>query len=149
MVDFNIGKGVYIWQPGSIERGDPQKIVARLQMAGVHSAALKICDGLNVYKRLEPLIQALRDQNIRVIGWGYSYLRWFPKTEAQIVINACTRYSPDFYLIDVEHEVERNYNGAQQFMDTLRAGLPNGIFGLNSFWNLANHPLFPWKNFLG
>ena len=102
MTNFNVGKGVYIWQPQNIEDGDPNKILSRLQMAGVQSVALKLCDGVNVLPGLAPLIQLLRNNNILVAGWGYSYLTQNPKREAQTAAKACETYKPDFYLIDVE-----------------------------------------------
>jgi hypothetical protein len=148
MANFNIGKGVYIWQPINIEGGDPYKILSRLQTAGVQSVALKICDGFNVLKGLETLIQVLRSNNILVAGWGYSYLTQNPKREAQTVTEACKTYQPEFYLIDVEKEVESNYTGAQVFMNELRPALADLSLGLNTFWSVKDHPLFPWEAFL-
>ena len=71
-----------------------------------------------------------------------------PIQEAHVVATACHRYQPDFYLIDVETEVEGNYGGARMFLNALRpatAGLP---LGLNSFWHVKLHPTFPWVDFL-
>jgi hypothetical protein len=148
MFDVKIGKGVYIWQPQAIEGGDPYRILARLQMAGVQSVALKIVDGFAMVDGLEFLIQVLRDNNIRFGAWGYSYLNKAPQQEAQIVAQACKKYNPDFYLIDVEAEVENNDNGAILFMNSLRPALAGLPLGLNTFWNVTAHPLFPWKTFL-
>jgi hypothetical protein len=148
MANFNIGKGVYIWQPQNIEGGDPNKILTRLQMAGVQSVALKLCDGINILPNLGPLIQVLRNNNILVAGWGYSYLTKDPKREAQTVTTACRTYKPDFYLIDVEKEVENNYTGAKVFMNELRPALADLSLGLNTFWSIKDHPLFPWAIFL-
>jgi hypothetical protein len=148
MADFNIGKGVYVWQPGTIEGGNPEGIAGRFEMAGVQTAAVKICDGFKVLGGLEPLIQTLRNHGIRVGAWGYSYLNRAPLQEAQVVADACHRYTPDFYLIDVETEVEGNFGGARMFLNEVRpatAGLP---LGLNSFWNVRLHPTFPWIDFL-
>jgi hypothetical protein len=147
MVNFNIGKGVYIWQPKNIEGGDPNKILSRLQMAGVQSVALKLCDGVNVIPGLDPLIQILRSNNILVAGWGYSYLTQDPKREAQAAATACTTYKPAFYLIDVEKEVENNYTGAKVFMDELRPAIPDMSLGLNTFWSTKDHQEFPWAIF--
>jgi hypothetical protein len=146
--DFNIGKGVYVWQPGNIQGGNPEAIAARLEMAGVQTAVVKICDGFKVLGGMEPLIQTLRNHNIRVGAWGYSYLNRAPIQEAYVVAEACHRYQPDFYLIDVEIEVEGNHGGARLFLNQLRpstAGLP---LGLNSFWNVRLHPSFPWVDFM-
>jgi hypothetical protein len=147
MANFNIGKGVYIWQPQNIEGGDPNKILSRLQMAGVQSVALKLCDGVNVLPGLNPLIQVLRNNNILVAGWGYSYLTQDPKREAQTAATACRTYKPEFYLIDAEKEVENNYTGAKVFMDELRPALADMSLGLNTFWSIKDHPSFPWANF--
>lgn len=148
MADFHVGKGVYIWRADLIEGGDPNRVLSRLQMAGVQSVALKLCDGLNIQNGLEKLIQVLRDHKIRVVGWGYSYLDKVPREEAQAIATACKRYAPDFYLIDVEKEAEKNYTGARVFIDVLRPALPNLALGLNSFWSPVSHPNFPWAAFL-
>ena len=149
MYDFSkVGKGVYIWQPSAIASGNPYGILSRLQMAGVQSVALKICDGFTVLGGLDLLIQVLRQNNITVAGWGYSYLTKAPQQEAQVVASACKRYNPDFYLIDVEAEVENNYTGAEQFMNVLRPALAGLPLGLNTFWDPSLHPLFPWNAFL-
>jgi hypothetical protein len=148
MTDFNIGKGVYVWQPAAIEDGDPERIAARFKMAGVQTAAVKVSDGFRVLPGNEALIQTLRNHGIRVGAWGYSYLNRAPLQEAHVVADACHQYTPDFYLIDVEAEVEGNHGGARMFMNELRpltAGLP---LGLNSFWNVGLHPTFPWVDFL-
>ena len=148
MANFNIGKGVYIWQPVNIEGGDPYKILSRLQTAGVQSVALKICDGVNVVSGLETLIQVLKSNNFLVAGWGYHYLSQNPAREAQAATNACRTYEPDFYLLDVEKEVENNYTGAKLFMNALRPALADMSLGLNTFWSVKDHPLFPWAIFL-
>jgi hypothetical protein len=148
MTEFNFGKGVYVWQPGNIQGGNPESIAARFKLAGVQTAAIKICDGFKVLGGLEPLIQTLRNHGIRVGGWGYSYLNRAPLQEAHVIAEACHRYTPDFYLIDVEIEVEGNFGGARMFLNALRpatAGLP---LGLNSFWSVRLHPSFPWVDFL-
>ncbi len=147
-MDYNIGKGVYIWQPGTIEDGDPDRLLARMQMAGVQAVSFKLCEAAVVYKNLHPLIQKMRDNHIHVSGWGYSYLNKFPVQEAHAVINACEMYEPDFYLIDVEAEVEGNYAGARMFMNELRPALSGLPLGLNTFWNVNLHPDFPWQVFL-
>ncbi len=149
MVNFdNVGKGVYIWQPAGIENGNPYKILSRLQMAGVQSVALKICDGFKVLSGLDLLVQVLQQNNILVAGWGYSYLTRAPQQEAHVVTSACQRYNPDMYLIDVEKEVENNYSGAELFMNELRPALAGLPLGLNTFWDPFQHPLFPWNTFL-
>jgi hypothetical protein len=148
MTDLKIGKGVYVWQPGTIEGGNPEAIAARFEMAGVQTAAIKICDGFKVLGGLEPLFQTLRNHGIKVGAWGYSYLNRAPLQEAHVIADACHRYTPDFYLIDVEIEVEGNFGGSRMFLNELRpatAGLP---LGLNSFWNVRLHPKFPWIDYL-
>ncbi len=148
MADLRIGKGVYIWQPGTIEGGDPERIAARLKMAGAQCATIKICDGFRVLPDLEPLFQVLRNNGIKASAWGYSYLTRAPIKEAQVVAEACHRYQPDFYLIDVEAEVEGNTGGAKMFMNELRPAVGGLPLGLNTFWNAGQHPDFPWGAFL-
>lgn len=148
MHDYHVGKGVYIWEPRQIQGGDPYKILERLQLAGVQSVVVKICDAVNVIERLEPVINLLRRNNIRVEGWGYSYHRVDPTAEARAVAAACQRYEISLYLIDVEIEVEGNHSGAERFMNALRPLLPNVALGLNTFWNPALHEHFPWKEYM-
>ncbi len=148
MADLNIGKGVYVWKPGTIAGGNPETIAARFENAGVQTAALKICDGFKVFDGCEPLIQTLRNHGIRVGAWGYSYLNRAPIQEAHVVADACHRYEPDFYLIDVEAEVEGNYGGAGMFIRELRPATAGMPLGLNTFWNVQLHPDFPWAPFM-
>ncbi len=148
MLNFKIGKGVYIWQANVIGGGDPQKILARLQLAGVQTVAIEICNGVNTLGGLDNLFKVLRDNGIHVGAWGYSYLVHVPQQEARGVVNSCQRYNPEFYLIDVEREVEGNDNGAKMFMNALRPALPDLPLGLHTFWSVSAHPTFPWRAFL-
>ena len=148
MTNFDFGKGVYVWQPGSIEHGDPEAIAARFKLAGVQTATIKICDGFKVLGGLEALFQTLRNHGIRVGAWGYSYLNRAPLQEARVIAEACSRYEPDFYLLDLETEVEGNFGGARMFINALRPSVPGLPLGLNSFWNVRLHPTFPWIDFL-
>ncbi|MFH1185171.1 MAG: hypothetical protein V1755_09055 [Chloroflexota bacterium] len=148
MAYLNVGKGVYIWQPGTIERGVPDAIAARLKLAGVQTATIKICDGFKVLGGLQPLFQTLRNHGIRVGAWGYSYLNRAPLQEARIIAEACNRYAPDFYLLDVETEVEGNFGGARMFLNELLPAVRGLPLGLNSFWNVRLHPTFPWADFM-
>ncbi len=148
MHNYNMGKGVYIWEPRQIARGDPKKILERLQMAGVQSVVVKICDSVNVIRGLETVIDTLRSNGIRVEGWGYSYNRIDPLREAQAVADSVAKYNVGLYLIDVEIEAENNSINSERFIDRLRELLPNTALGLNTFWNVPGHPLFPWKEYL-
>lgn len=148
MTEMKIGKGVYIWKPESIEKGNPEAIAERLEAAGVQTAAIKICDGFKVLGDLGPLIGTLRERGIRVGAWGYSYLNRSPLKEASAVLDACHRYEPDFYLINVESEVEGNHGGARMFLNELRPALAGVPLGLNTFWNVEQHPKFPWVEFM-
>jgi hypothetical protein len=148
LADLKFGKGVFVWEPKDMDGGDPESMAAGLKVAGVQTAVVKISDGFKMLAGCEPLLQALRSHGIRVGGWGYSYLNRAPIQEAHVVADACHHYVPDFYLIDVETEVEGNYGGASMFMSELRpatAGLP---LGLMTFWNVQLHPDFPWRPFM-
>ena len=76
-----MGKGVYIWQPEKI--GTPAEVVQALIDAGVDTVAIKINDAGRVFTGLQPYIDAFRAAGIRVIGWGYIYLKWNALAEAQ------------------------------------------------------------------
>jgi hypothetical protein len=148
MMDLKIGKGVYVWRPASISGGDPEAIAGRFEAAGVSTAVLQICDGFQVLSDLEPLVGTLRNHGIRVGAWGYSYLNRAPIKEAIAVGEACERYEPDFYLINVEKEVEGNHDGARIFMEQLRSAISGLPVGLNTYANVSAHPRFPWAEFL-
>jgi len=93
MTDLKIGKGVYVWQPGrsKVATGGDR---SRFEMAGVQTAAIKICDGFKVLGGLELLFQTLRNHGIKVGAWGYSYLNRAPLQEAHVIADACHRYTP-------------------------------------------------------
>lgn len=148
MTEMMIGKGVYIWQPANVARGKPDAIADRLEAAGVQTAAIKICDGSKVLGDLEPLVGTLRERGIRVGAWGYSYLNRSALKEATAVLDACHRYEPDFYLINVESEVEGKPGGARMFLNELRPAIAGIPLGLNTFWNVDQHPKFPWAEFM-
>ena len=54
---FRLGKGVYVWQPGSIEHGNPDAIAARFKLAGVQTATIEVSDGFQSLGGLEVIIQ--------------------------------------------------------------------------------------------
>ena len=113
-----MGKGVYIWQPEKI--GTPQEVVQALLDAGVDTVALKINDAGRVFAGLQPYIDALRAAGIRVIGWGYIYLKWNALAEAKGTVEAINLYKPDAYLIDAEAEAKLQYIPATIYMNYLR-----------------------------
>ena len=58
-----------------------------------------------------------------------------------MIAEACTRYEPDFYLIDVETEVEGDFGGARMFINALRPSVPGLPLELNSFGTSGCTPL--------
>jgi len=71
------GKGLWIWQLGSTEGGDPGRIVARARAAGLHQLWVRVgdsFDGFYAGPQLDSLVPAAHRVGIAVIGWGFPYL---------------------------------------------------------------------------
>jgi hypothetical protein len=75
------GKGFYIWQVRSCEKGDAEKIALLAQQAALTHVLIKIADGAFPYnydwktqKDLAlPVVRALQERGIVVWGWHYVY----------------------------------------------------------------------------
>ena len=61
-----------------------------------------------------------------------------------MAIDTCKVYKPAFYLIDAEGHAKGKPSQATQFVNALRAGLPDLPIGLNSFWKPSYHPELAW-----
>ncbi len=136
------GKGVYIWKPERI--GTPSEVANELVRSKTDFVAIKIHDGNYIFPHLEPYITEIRSKGIKVIGWGYVYLKWDALAEARAAIRAIQQYKPDVYLIDAEAEAKGQFAPALVFARTLRAGVGKLPLGLNSYWKPSYHPLLPW-----
>jgi hypothetical protein len=148
------GKGVYIWTPSQIFKGDIAKIVAELVRTKTQVVAIKVHDGTAVNKTLGPLIDAIRAAGIAVGGWGFNYLRWNPLGEAKAAIQACKLYKLDFYLIDAEGHAKGMFNPAKIFAHAILGHYGSVIgkidcpIGLNSYRYPTYHLSLPWEELL-
>ena len=84
------GKGVYIWKPYNI--GTPEEVTESLVASKTDFVAIKIHDAGYVYPNLEPYFTEIRKAGIKVIGWGYVYLKWNVLAELKGAKAAIERY---------------------------------------------------------
>jgi len=151
------GKGFFIWQVPNCEGGDANAIASLAASANLTHVLVKIANGIlpyNVDKKsgtdwAVQLAQALRLQNIKVLGWHYVYGN-NPVAEANIAIQRIHDINADGYVIDAEAEYKQpgKAAAANQFMTQLRAALPTLPFALSSYRFPSYHPQLPWREFL-
>jgi hypothetical protein len=149
------GKGFYIWQIPRCENGDVDAIANLASVSAFSHVLVKIADGTspyNIYNDVDavpPLVAALKDRSIQVLGWHYCY-GYEPLAEAAIAIQRITQLGLDGYVIDAEAPFKEpgKDESARQFMDSLRATLPDFPIGLSSYRYPTYHPAFPWQAFL-
>ncbi len=151
------GKGFYIWQVRSCEKGDAEKIALLAQQAALTHVLIKIADGAFPYnydwktqKDLAlPVVRALQERGIVVWGWHYVYGEK-PRDEARIAIRRILELGVQGYAIDAEKEYkDRNKKGAANlFMNDLRKELKDLPIALASYRFPSYHTLLPWKEFL-
>lgn len=151
------GKGMFIWKVPRCEGGDPNAIAAMAKIAGFSHVLLKIANGNQVYNGdwndptdyTTPVVNALRGQNIKVLGWHYVYGN-DPVGEANVAIRRINQYALDGYVIDAEQEYKQDGKraAAKRFMNQLRASLPNQEVALSSYRFPKWHPQLPWTEFL-
>lgn len=151
------GKGMYLWKIAQAEGGSPEAIAETAKAAGLSHVLVKIADGDDYYnidpstgKDLAgPLIKALNSQGIAAWGWHYVY-GYDPIKEADAAINRIRSLDLAGYVIDAEAEYKQAGKdvAARQFMNRLRAALPNYPIALSSYRYPSYHPNFPWKAFL-
>lgn len=171
------GKGAMVWKirdyAGAhlgIEDGI-QQVVTKAKAAKLSWLALKIVDAYYSYWEgsltyqpkqnkvyLPGLIQALRDEGITPVGWGYTY-GWSRYSgvkighyEAYATVTLMQRYGLSSYLIDAEGEYTHTEKGtaeiAREYMSILRAGLPDAALLLCSYRYPESAYTFPWAEFL-
>lgn len=143
------GKGVFIWNPRNIFGGDPVKIADELERSKTTHVCVKICDGVMNFAggKRDPMdaILEIRKRGIRVGGWGYTYIKYDPRKEAQVAVDAINHYKPEYYLIDAEADAKNQYNKAVVYANEFARLLPAFPRGMCSFWYPPYHPEFPWK----
>jgi len=126
------GKGFFIWKISRCENSDPQVIANLAHASQLTHVQVKIADTVyssNIDNNIDlvpSLVESLHRLNIQV--WGWHYVRGdYPITEANKAIERVTNLGLDGYTIDAEKEYQNPSKSlaAKQFMDRLRAGLPD------------------------
>jgi len=146
------GKWVYIWLLRQIFNGDLNKIIAELKRAKVSGVAIKVHNGWDLwdedYVQIDPFINLCRRNNIKVVLWGYNYIKYNPIREADIAIQACEKYKDVAlaYLIDAEAEAKDQRVNSKKFMDRLVPAMNflNIPISLNSFRYPSLHREIAW-----
>ncbi len=72
-----VGKGMWLWQPEEIEGGDPDRIVARAQAAGLTHIYVRTGSsrmGFYAQAFLNEILPRAHAAGIRVYGWDFPYL---------------------------------------------------------------------------
>jgi hypothetical protein len=150
------GKGFYIWQIPRVEAGDPSAISSAALQAGLSHVLIKIADGENPYNinssgqdLVPPLVLSLHQRSIQAWGWHYVY-GYEPIAEADIAIQRIVNLGLDGYVIDAEAPYKQTGKdlAATEFMNHLRASLPNFPIALSSYRYPTYHPQLPWAEFL-
>jgi len=149
------GKGFFIWKISRCENGDVQAIANLAQESQFTHVLVKIADSLassNVENNIDlvpPLVESLHRLNIQI--WGWHYVRGdYPVSEANKAVARVTNLGLDGYAIDAEKEYQNpnKASAATQFMDHLRAGIPDKPIALCSYRYPSYHPQLPWREFL-
>jgi hypothetical protein len=149
------GKTLYLWRPGSVEKGNVTNTVLAALDMGIAIVSLKVGSGVYKYPfnnyNLRPLRDALGSAGILVYGWHYVYGDNEPASEAEIALQQVSSLDLDGYEIDAESHY-KNYPYSQatelsaRFHDiTQRADIP---LMLTTYRYPDVHPEFPWRGFL-
>jgi hypothetical protein len=143
------GRGVWIWELGSSNRGNLASIIATAHRYGISTLMIKSGDGSGTWGQFNPqLVSVLHAGGLRVCAWQYVY-GTHPAAEAAVGA-AAVNDGADCLLIDAESEYEGRYVQAQTYIATLRrligASFP---VALASFPYVDYHPGFPYSVFLG
>jgi hypothetical protein len=143
------GNGMWIWEAGRSEGGDPAAIAARARSAGMSTVFVKSSDGASSrWAQFNPaFVQALKAQGLKVCAWQFVYGN-DPAGEAALGADAVAS-GADCLVIDAETQYEGKYAAAQQYMGALRAAVgPAYPIGLTSFPYVDYHPRLPYSVFL-
>jgi len=145
-----LGKGFWIWKLDKCEGGDVKAIVEKAKSAALAHVLVKIADGSRPYNGdLAPLVDALHTAGIGVWGWQYTYgTDPGPKEEAEAAVSRVRQFGLDGFAIDAEVEYKGHPERAREYVNALRAGLPDVPIALSSFYLPDYHPDFPWQEFL-
>ncbi len=159
------GKGLWLRRLTDCEQGDPDRIAARAQAAGLTHVILKVADGADPAnaEHSAALVNHLTASGITVWGWQAIYgdkPRFkgefeanYHLREADQALARITTLRPlglAGYALLAQGDYERAaYRAAKatEFMQTLRAALSDFPLGLASWKNPKSHPRFPWAEF--
>jgi hypothetical protein len=151
------GKGFYIWQIRRCEAGVARSIANVASQANLTHVLIKIADGASAYNidpntgsdLVPPVLNALRERSILVLGWQYVY-GYDPDGEANIAIQRIQSLGLDGFVIDAEDSYKQpgRETAARQYMSRLRATLPTFPIALSSYRFPTLHPQLPWQAFL-
>lgn len=151
------GKSVVILDVDDSEKGDLNRIVARVQEAGISNVILRIADGArpeNIDRRrgdlCAPLTIALQGLHCEVWGWQTIYGQHGADMEAQAVavIHRVRQLGLDGLVIHAGNDFEGQAKAATRYMETLRAVAPELPVALSAFRYSRGHRSFPWEEFL-
>jgi hypothetical protein len=145
----SMGKGCYLWQASKLKGGDPISIRDMMKAASVDHVAIKIFDGSQVWKGLEPIFEELTSAGIACGGWGYEYLKYSWSYEAKACVTAAKLYGAwlRYLLHDFESEANYQTSAAWSFIQEVRKALPVLPMGTNSWWSPKLHPEAPFYQY--
>ena len=151
------GQGFFIWQLWRTEGEDAEAIALLAKEADLSHVLIKVADGTTVYNydhegqvdRVPPVAQALRAQGIQVWGWQYIYGD-NPLGEARRAIQRVVELELDGFVLDAEKQYKESgkETAARQYMQELRAGLPDTPLALSTYRYPKLHPQIPYSEFL-
>lgn len=150
------GKGMYLWIINRVEGGDPNRIAELAQQAGMTHVLIKVADrhykynvDSNGFDHVPGVVAALRARGVQPWGWQYIY-GTNPAAEAQMAIQRVKQFNLDGFVVNAEKEfkVKGMDVPARQYMQTLRAGLPNTPIGFSSYRYPTLHRPLPFEVFL-
>jgi hypothetical protein len=143
------GRGMWIWEMGSSDRGSLSAIIAQAKRYGVSTLMIKSGDGAGVWSQFNrTLVSTLHAHGLRVCAWQYVYGDK-PVQEAQVGA-AAVKDGANCLLIDAESQYEGKYVSAQTYIQKLRSLIgANFPVALAGFPYMDYHPGFPYSVFLG
>lgn len=144
------GNGMWIWELGRSDGGDPVAIAARARAAGISTVFVKSSDGAaSRWAQFSPeTVAALKAQGLRVCAWQFVYGN-DPLGEASLGADAIAD-GADCLVVDAEGAYAGKYAQAAQYMTALRATAgPAYPIGFTSFPYVDYHARIPYSVFLG
>lgn len=149
MADHPLGKGFFIWQLERCAGGDPGRLAAAAQAAGLAWVSFKIANGTAPRNGdISRHVRALADVGCASWGWSYVY-GWAPEAESRIAIERVRGFGLAGYMLNAEHEYKRMGADimARRAMDVFRM-VPEISVGLCSYRFPSLHRQLPWHEFL-